>query len=136
MKGYSNLALLSSADRKCLGNNVLWSLHVGTSSQLCLLRARKLLIEIEIQLENIDSRFAENAELSCLRVFLDEIMNPVGRSAALPRNTRDLELRSGGSDVWIDARGRCSDQIDGQRGQRHSASARLQTAAFTRSMSF
>ena len=58
-------------------------------------------VEIEIQFQHIDVRFAEEAELPSFCVFVNQLSQLVGTYASLHRDSRNLEFCSRWRDVGI-----------------------------------
>src|SRR5262245_34169179 len=77
---------------------------------MCALLSSVLLVEREVQLQNIDSRIAENAEITPIGVLLDEFADFVFAQCPGLSYTRDLELGITQADLRIESatrRGNC-----------------------------
>ena len=69
-------------------------------------------VEGEVELEDMDARFAEDAELATLGIRGDEL--PYGRylKVAGTGDALDLVVGSGRTDVRVETAGRRRDQVD------------------------
>jgi hypothetical protein len=70
-----------------------------------------LLVECEIQLQNIDSGFTENSEITPIGVLLHELANFLFAQAASFSDASDLQLGVLQTDVRIEAAAGRSDRI-------------------------
>ena len=73
-------------------------------------------VEGEVQVEDIDAGFAEEAKLAAFGVAGDELSNGGLREVTLVGYACDLEVSSGGGDVGIEAGAGCCDEVDGDVG--------------------
>jgi len=67
------------------------------------------LVEVDIQREHVDPRFAEQAKLAARDVLLDELAHLVLAETAGLRDARGLIKRGVGRDVWVQPRTRGGD---------------------------
>ena len=72
-------------------------------------------VQVEIEVEDVDARLAEDAELALGDVLVNEFVDAVFANAAGFGNTRNLEECSVGSNVGIEAGAGGGYQIDGNR---------------------
>ncbi len=73
------------------------------------------LVESEIEFEDVDARFAEQAQLARGDVLLDELANALFAQVAGLGDAGSLEVGGVGGDVGIESGGGGGDQIDGHR---------------------
>src|SRR5262245_10728267 len=81
-----------------------------TGKRKCGLLSSVRLVEREIQLQNIDPRVTEDAEITATGVLLDELANFVLAQRTSFSNARDLELGIAQADLRIESatrRGNC-----------------------------
>ena len=71
-----------------------------------------LLIEREVDLQHVDSRFAEESEGAAAGVCIDDRAHLLIGNATLLRNPRNLQLRRRRADVRIETAGRAGHQVD------------------------
>ena len=64
---------------------------------------RKCLVQGQIELEDVDMRLSEKAHDAPCRVFDDQGSDLVRGDTSSGRNSRDLSIRIGGTDVGIQA---------------------------------
>ena len=74
------------------------------------------MVEVQVELEDVDTGFAEEAELAAFGVTDDELADGGFGEVALVRDAGDLEVGGGGCDVGIEAGTRCGDEVDGDVG--------------------
>ena len=72
-------------------------------------------IQLQIELQHIDSRLAQKAPLATIGVLRNQGVNTVHAQATQPRHPARLPLRGGGADVRIKPAGRNRDQINRHR---------------------
>ena len=58
-------------------------------------------VQSEVEFQHVDSRFAEESQVALVGVLLDQVADCGFRKVALPSDTRNLKLRSGGGDFRI-----------------------------------
>ena len=74
------------------------------------------MIEVQVELEDVDTGFAEEAELAAFGVTDDELADGGFGEVALVGDAGDLEVSGGGCDVGIKARSGSGDEVDGDVG--------------------
>ena len=72
-------------------------------------------VEIEVEFEDADARFTEEAELARKRVLRDELTHLGIGDVAFFRDARDLKFCGGGGDFGIESGTGSGDEIDGNR---------------------
>ena len=87
----------------------------GSASASWRLSPRRALVQRQVEQQDVDHRFAEEAELASLGVRRDELANGAFREPALPRDARHLKRGGGRADVRVETRGRSRHQIDRHR---------------------
>ena len=92
-------------------------------------------IEIEIQFQNIHTRFAKESQVAVLPMFLDERAHVFFFHSAFPGNTRYLEFRGRRRNFGVETRARSSHQVNGNR-RRWIFRLSFSTSPFTRSSKF
>lgn len=71
------------------------------------------LIQSEVQFQNVDAGFAEQAEIALGGVLLDQIAEGGFPQSAFMGDAGDLKIGGGRGDVGIEAGRGCGDEIDG-----------------------
>ncbi len=87
-------------------------------------RARGTRVESQVELEDVDSRLAEEAELAGLRLLFDEATELGVRNAALAGDAGHLIERRGGSDVRVEPAAGGGGEIHGNAARRRGPRAR------------
>ena len=72
-------------------------------------------VERQVEVEDVDPGFAEDAQLAGRRLLGDELSDLVFRQVAGLGDARDLEVSRIGSDVWIEPGAGCCDKVYGDR---------------------
>jgi len=65
---------------------------------------REAVVQIQVQFEDVDTRFAENAPLASLGVFCDDLADLVCGDATGFRYASHLKFRAGRRDVGVESR--------------------------------
>src|SRR3546814_10888414 len=80
-----------------------------------LFRSSREAVELSIEEQDIDARFAQNAQQRRCDALLDERPDARFGDVASCGDPRNLGLGGGGRDVWIKARAGCGHQIARER---------------------
>src|SRR5271154_383703 len=79
------------------------------------MRERVRGVEFEVQLEDIDARFAKEAEVAPLGMFCDHRSQVLFRNSPNARDPRNLKFRSGWRNMRVKTRAGTRDQINRHR---------------------
>src|SRR5262249_29176497 len=82
-----------------------------TPRSICGMRC----IQIQIQLQNVHTRFTEDAELAAIGVFSDKFPQARLCDMAFAGDSRNLERRGGRRNIRIEPRARGGDEVDRNR---------------------
>src|ERR1700712_891000 len=89
------------------------------ASALC----RILLVQRDVELQDVDGRFAEEPEPAPVRVVGDGLANQIDGDAAGRGDPVDLQIRVGDRDVRVEAATAGGDGVGGHRGVGRCAAA-------------